>query len=110
MKLVIVESPFKGKTKVEEERNIRFARACMKNCLTRGEAPFASHLLYTQPGVLDDSVLEERSLGIEAGLTWGKKADKTVVFVNFGISSGMQKGIERAEKEGRPVEYRHIVF
>ena len=39
MKLVIVESPFAGDT----ERNIRYARACLADCLRRGEAPFASH-------------------------------------------------------------------
>jgi hypothetical protein len=38
--------------------------------LLRGESPIASHLLYTQPGILKDDVPEERPLGIEAGLAW----------------------------------------
>ena len=41
-----------------------YARACVADCLRRGEAPIASHLLYTQPGVLDDDVPEERAQGI----------------------------------------------
>jgi hypothetical protein len=39
-----------------------------------GEAPIASHLLYTQPGVLRDEIPEERRHGIDAGLAWGAVA------------------------------------
>jgi hypothetical protein len=60
---VILESPYAG----DVEANMRYARAAMRDSLMRGEAPFASHLLYTQEGVLLDSVPEERTLGIEAG-------------------------------------------
>ena len=70
MKRVIIESPYAG----DVERNLRYARAAMKDCLHRGEAPYASHLLYTQEGVLDDDVPGERKLGISAGLSWGKIA------------------------------------
>ncbi len=104
MILVIVESPFAG----DVEKNIVYARACMRDCLKRGEAPYASHLLYTQEGVLDDQITEERSLGIEAGLAWGEAADKTVVYTDRGISGGMQMGVERAKLIGRPVEYRKL--
>lgn len=102
MKLVIVESPFAGDT----ERNIRYARACLADCLRRGEAPFASHLLYMQPGVLDDSVPKERALGIEAGYLWGKCAEVTIVYGDLGVTPGMRLGVERARRDGRPVDYR----
>jgi hypothetical protein len=81
-----------------------YARVCMADCLNRGEAPFASHLLYTQ--VLDDVQPDHRAMGIEAGLAWGALADATVVYDDFGISEGMKLGIERAKSVGRPVEYR----
>lgn len=42
MKLVVVESPYAG----DVERNLRYLRAAMADCLARGEAPFASHGLY----------------------------------------------------------------
>ena len=108
MTLVLLESPYAGATSEELERNVAYARAAMHDCFLRGEAPYASHLLYTQPGVLCDEVPEERMLGIEAGLRWGSLADKTVVYGDLGISRGMHLGIERAEAEGRPVEYRTI--
>lgn len=101
---VLVESPYAG----DVERNLRYLRAAMHDCLLRGEAPYASHALYTQPGVLDDDVPAERELGIEAGLLWGACAEKTVVYTDCGMSRGMRYGIERAEKEGRPIEYRSL--
>lgn len=99
---VILESPFAG----DVEKNTEYAREAMRDSLLRGEAPFASHLLYTQ--MLDDTVPHERSMGIEAGLAIGSYATKTVVYTDLGISGGMKYGIERAEAEGRPVEYRTL--
>lgn len=105
---VQLETPFKSSSQAQRARNVAYARACMRDCLLRDEAPFASHLLYTQPGVLDDDKTHERELGIEAGLALGKLMHKTVVYTDLGISSGMQRGIDRAEIEGRPVEYRTL--
>lgn len=104
MRLVVVESPYAG----DIEKNANYARAAMADCLKRGDAPFASHLLYTQPGVLRDQDPEERKLGIHAGLLWGNRADATVVYVDLGISKGMEQGIERARMVSRPVEQRTI--
>lgn len=74
----------------------------------RGEAPIASHLLYTQPGILRDSSQKERLWGIEAGLAWAEMAEATVIYVDRGVSNGMKFGIERATLAGKPVEYRTI--
>lgn len=104
MRLVLVESPFAG----DVERNLGYLRACMRDCLLRGEAPFASHALYTQPGVLDDLNPDERALGIEAGLCWGLKADATVVYCDLGQSVGMVHGILAAQIAGRPIEFRTL--
>ncbi len=104
MKLVAIESPYAG----DVERNLRYLRACMADCLRRGEAPFASHGLYTQPGVLDDTKPEERSLGMWAGFYWAERADATVVYEDLGISRGMAAGIERAEAQGRAIERRRL--
>lgn len=103
---VIIESPFKGRTPAEEAENIAYAKEAMRDSLYRGEAPFASHLLY--PQMLDDADEDERRMGIEAGLRIGKLADRTVVYTDRGISPGMKQGIKRAEEEGRPVEYRSL--
>lgn len=104
MDLVIIESPYAG----DVEQNVAYARACLRDSLLRGEAPLASHLLYTQSGVLDDALPEERTLGIQAGLAWVHKACKTVVYADLGVSAGMQEGIDRAHAEGRTVEWRYL--
>jgi hypothetical protein len=104
MRLVILESPYAG----DIARNEAYARAAMADCLRRGDSPMCSHLLYTQPGVLRDDVPEERALGINAGLAWGRVAEATVVYEDLGILRGMRAGIARAEAEGRPVEYRRL--
>lgn len=97
MRLVIVESPYAGATPLVVERHLRYLRACLADCLARGEAPFASHGLYTQPGVLDDHLPEQRELGIEAGFAWRPQADATVVYGDLGQSTGMTRGIRDAE-------------
>jgi hypothetical protein len=105
MKRVIIESPYGGDNKIS---NIQYACAAMADCLKRGEAPFASHLLYTHDGILDDDIPHQRALGIEAGLQWGRFADATIVYQDYGITKGMKIGIERAKAEKRPIEYRNI--
>ncbi len=104
MKLVIIESPYAGNVELHE----RYARACLADCLSRGEAPYASHLLYTQPGVLDDTKPDERRLGIAAGFEWNRVAALTAVYTDFGESSGMSLGIKNALLYGRPIEYRTL--
>lgn len=106
MKLVIIESPFHAPTILGRWLNKRYARRCMADCLSKNEAPFASHLLYTQ--VLNDLHPSERALGIHAGLAWGVAAEKTVVYVDYGYSNGMKQGIAAAKKNSRPIEYRSL--
>ena len=106
MRLVILESPFHGRTETEAVRNKKYAAACMLDSLRREESPMASHLLW--PGILDDSKPEERAAGIAAGLAWGRVAEATVVYMDLGISPGMRHGIEQARKEGRPVQCRSL--
>lgn len=104
MRRVILESPYAG----DIEANVAYARACVRDCVLRGEAPIASHLLFTQPGILDDDRPEERQLGIDAGLAWRTVAEATVVYTDRGISGGMRYGIDKATETGIPVEYRTL--
>ena len=70
----------------------------MRDCLLRGEAPYASHAMYTQPGVLDDGDPADREHGIKSGFAWREVADATVIYIDLGISKGMEYGIAAAEK------------
>jgi len=107
---VIMESPYAGDERPVNpktvEKNIAYARECMLDCLQRGEAPMVSHLLYTQ--VLADDDQEDRDLGIAAGLAWRKVAEKSVVYIDNGMSNGMWHGIDLAREQGIPVEFRTL--
>lgn len=104
MKRVVIESPYAG----EIDSNVEYARACVRDSLSRGESPIASHLLYTQPGILNDLIPEERRRGIDAGLAWHETAHLIAVYVDRGISSGMKAAIDVARACEKVVEYRKI--
>jgi hypothetical protein len=103
MKKVIIESPYAGNV----QRNVEYAKLCLKDSLNRGEAPIASHLLYTQ--VLDDLNTEERKQGIDAGLEWLKVADLHVFYLDYGWSLGMLYALRKSNELKIEVETRKIL-
>jgi hypothetical protein len=104
MRRVILESPYAD----DVDANVEYARRCVRDALSKGEAPLASHLLYTQPGILRDEVPTERQWGIDAGLAWLAVAEATVVYTDRGISKGMKLGIAAARARNLRVEERSI--
>lgn len=104
MALVIIESPYAG----DIERNTTYARRAMRDSLMRGENPIASHLLYTQPHILDENKPEERKRGIEAGFAWWRFSDLIAFYTDYGWSAGMKAALERADMHGKLREYRFI--
>lgn len=117
MRRVIIESPYRGDDYAATELNIKYARACVRDALLHGEAPLASHLLYTQEGILDDKIADERTHGIHAGFAWREMAQATIFYMDRGWSQGMKYGLEHAEKlaqdryrvrDGHDIEYRTI--
>ena len=89
MRRVIIESPYAG----DVETHTIYARRCVRDSLQRGESPIASHLLYTQPGILDDNVLKEREHGIVAGYSWMEVADAVIFYNDYGVSEGMANAL-----------------
>lgn len=104
MRRVIVESPFAG----DVETNRRYLNDCLRDCLERGEAPFASHAIYTRDGVLNDDDPQERGRGMQAGFEWRAAAESTVVYTDLGVSIGMVAGVKHAETLGQAIEYRSL--
>lgn len=101
----VLESPYAG----DIEKNVKYAQLCMHDMIVNhGEAPFASHLLYTQENVLKDEDPEERILGINAGFAFRDVCKKSVFYVDLGVSRGMELGVEDAEKKGRSIKFRHL--
>jgi hypothetical protein len=100
MKRVFLCSPYRG----DRDRNSDYLAACMSDSLSRGEAPFAPHGLYS--AFLDDENHDERMQGIACGLAWLKAADLVAVYDDFGVSQGMRAEILHAQQRGFTVEYR----
>jgi len=108
MKKVSIESPYfvKGNPELTID-NRNYFYACAKECLmVYGENPYGSHGFFTH--FLDDNIPEERAVGIEAGLQWNIHAEATIVYIDRGISPGMELGIARAKEEGRTVTFRRL--
>lgn len=103
-RLVIIETPYTG----DMHAQLDYAKACMKDSLLRGEAPIAGHLLYPQPGILDDQSPDEQELWLTSRLAWANAAHLSAVYVDRGISPGMEQGIAAALNAGVPVSFRNI--
>lgn len=101
---VILESPFGA----DPDKFIPYGRAAVADSIKRGEAPLAMHLLYTQPGILNDQVSTDRAKGMEAAFAWYPGAELCVVYRDFGISNGMQAGIDLAMSYGLQIDYRSL--
>ena len=102
---VIVESPYRGK---DVNSNIAYARAAVRDCIDRNELPFASHLLYTQVGVLNDDVASERNLGIGLNLEMIQRADLVAAYVDHGLSTGMISALHYAQTQNVKIQFRKL--
>ena len=101
---VTIESPYAG----DVDANVAYAKRCVLDSLRRGEAPYASHLFFTQSDLLDDTNPDERRLGIQAGLAWQRSSNVVAVYVDRGISDGMRQGIAEAAARGAHIEVRAL--
>lgn len=102
MQRVVVESPYAG----DIAANTAYAQTACKDCMRKGEIPFASHLFF--PQFLDETNQVQRDIGIAAGYCFWKEFDKIVFYIDRGISPGMAKALERSILEKKPYEFRQL--
>jgi hypothetical protein len=99
-----IESPYMSVDPDIVKRNILYARIACSYALRNGYTPFASHLFFTQPGLLDDNIPAERSLGINAGKDIIRmSATVSIFFLDLGESTGMKYGREYAMRDVRKI-------
>jgi hypothetical protein len=106
MRRVIVESPYRGASQAERLRNISYLKRCLRDCIMRGESPYASHGLL--PGALEEDNPKERRLGIEAGYEWWDNAEIVIFYVDYGYSRGMISARNQCEVLDKPYEERTL--
>lgn len=99
---VVLESPWQNGL----ERNKVYLQRCIADSLSRGEAPVASHRMYTE--VWDDANPEQREQGMAAGWRFLLTVNKQVVYTDYGITPGMERGMNIATALHMFVEYRQI--
>ena len=101
---VIIESPYAG----DVRNNLEYLVECLRDSFDRDEAPFASHGLYPQDGVLNEEWPGDREIGLAAGFRWMECAEYVAVYDDLGVSPGMRAGVKRAGELEIPVVYRSI--
>jgi hypothetical protein len=103
MKIVYICSPLKG----DILGNIKKAQEYCREATLAGVMPLASHVYFTS--FLDDTVEEERELGMRLGLQMLKLCSELWVYGYDNPSEGMRAEIELAKKLGIPVVNAGIV-
>jgi hypothetical protein len=103
---VVIESPLAGNVELHQ----RYLDACIRDCIERGETPYASHRMLVGP--LDDLDAAQRMTGMLAGFHMAEALAQLgaprVVYVDCGVSGGMGLGIQHAERIGQRVERRTV--
>lgn len=97
-KLVYIASPYAG----DVEKNIAFAKAACRYAMEQGCTPVAVHLIY--PQLLNDSIPEEREMGIQMGLRVLKACDELWI-CGDRVSQGMQAEYQAAKALGMSIQY-----
>lgn len=100
-KLVYICSPCRGKNLFEHEEYIKLAEAYSLRAIRKGYIPITPHIYFTR--FLNDNNIEERSMGIEAGLQLLLMCSEIWVFGLDKPSEGMQAEIAFAIRHGIPI-------
>lgn len=107
---VIVESPFKSNEESSEEEHMAYLERCLLDCVNKGETPYASHKMLTK--CLDDSIPEQRALGISAGLAMARILARhggvPTFYLDYGWSIGMREAKRFYEAHNIPIVQRWI--
>jgi len=109
-KRVILESPLRGETYEERQRNLSYARDCVLHSLWMGEAPIAFHLLYPERagGVLEEQNSDHRRLGLWCGNMWLKGAEAVIFYQDHGMTPGMTSRLEKAQDQDIRIQFRAL--
>ena len=97
MKKAFICSPYRG----NEKNNVEQADKYCKQAIDAGFIPIAPHTIF--PNFMDDSVKEERKLGIEMGLELMKFCSEVWVFGT--PTEGMKSEIAKAEEFGITLKF-----
>jgi hypothetical protein len=105
--LVAIESPWAGLG--AGERALHYLRQCIRDSLSRGEIPWASHGMLAHTRALYEEDADQREEGLDVNRQFIKHHASLVVFyVDYGMSGGMKMAKQWAIMQGKRVEERRI--
>lgn len=102
IKCVTILTPYAG----DIELHKMYTMLCCKDSIARGEAPFASHLIY--PILLEVYSIQARQQRIACGFSWLAKSDIVAIYTDLGLSIGMLQSKAHAKKLNIKTEDRSI--
>jgi hypothetical protein len=106
VKRVVIESPVAANDKYSMAQHYRYFQECCADAFERKEYPYGSH--WIAQGILDDTNLAHRLMGIACGLAWGETAEKAVFYADLGYSRGMNAAKDHWQSMGKPIEERKL--
>jgi hypothetical protein len=95
VKTIMVVSPFRASATRSRFQHLEHAKKLCELAARAGVAPFASHVFY--PLFLDEDSERDREIGLECEHAWLEWADQVWVWDDWGISSGMNRAIGKAQ-------------
>ena len=98
MKLVAIESPYAATNPAMLTFHKAYLRACLRDSVLRGEAPYASHAYLCD--ALDDRYSSERHMGLAVGAAWTSRADLRAFYIDLGMSNGMRLALAAYRSSG----------
>lgn len=98
-----MESPWSWKIAEQLVLHRAYLAAAIRDALSRRESVYASHAIYCVTGALDDDDPSQRRTGLDAGHAWRAFAP-TIAYGDFGVSRGMQEGLDASLRFGWPSE------
>jgi hypothetical protein len=113
--VVVLESPYSGDIPL----HIVYGQRAMADARTRGEIVLMPHLLWTQHHLAPHFYVDDwdekyeipnggRDVSLEQIKVLRERADKVIFYTDYGMSSGMQHGLDHCKAKGIPYETRSI--
>jgi hypothetical protein len=106
-RLVVIESPWAGLGAGEKATN--YLRQCIRDSLSRGEIPWASHAMLAHTRALYEEDEDQRAEGLEINRAMIMHYAQLVAFyIDHGMSAGMKLARQWAGMHGVRIEERKI--
>lgn len=104
--LSFLASPWRATEFAAQGHNKRYARKVLRHAIFNNKVAVAPHLLY--PQVLVDGIETERRTGLDLCKDLLRICDELCIYIDLGISPGMEEELKYAKWLDLPIVYYSI--